>query len=773
MGSCSIHGVAWLDDEELKNCLDEKGLFSESKDKEQHILTLIDKWSTCSLNPDQINLTLGETKKKQKEEKDNLISLVKNSNIHRHTDSCRKYGTECRYEFPRFFTEKTIIANQLKDISDEQKKALLEKQQLIFEKVKKGYKKLDKDIDNMYDKSPGRFLVEICELNPMEDPSVLINFDDNSMENVCPFSPDNSEVENEAELAALKTYYNALSFTEKGRKIFLQREISERFVNNYNPLIHSVWQANTDIQVALDTHAVISYITDYMTKSDKGLTGNLAKALKEKKHASNFEQLNHVKQVYFDHKQTCVSEAAYRLLPGLCLKFSSIKTLTLTSGFPQNRKKYAYSKGEDTREGGFQVEGMDGNYEFKEDRFQYYDNRPNDIWNKKFYEEEILSLCTGDEKKEEKKQNKFREKYFQYYTKKIDEMCFAEFNMYYEKVSKNSIPSSTYSFATCLRKNTTQETEMEKKQREKRKKKIPKKRGTKMRKGTKGKKIIEQDNDSTNSSESDTLPPKYKVIAGIGYKTKNVNEDDENVKQLPPYIFIIINNIEVYFKRRNKPFILRTYRGKRKDPIEELYSELLLFTSWRNEKEFFKIDNAHFPEIIQHMCKDPNDSNDGSETPDYLINIVKKGDEIDENRTKIYPFTEKVCELKELLEEAQLMGNSEMESMLDPAGEQLNDEDYMDQDERFNNDGIPDSDYQSKMNIKSSSGKEKCVFKIPIVEDVDTLKSKVRLLSDEQRVVFDLFIDFCQKVKCAVMYKGNIDPVPPKIIVHGGGMYIY
>ena len=56
---------------------------------------------------------------------------------------------------------------------------------------------------------------------------------------------------------------------------------------------------------------------------------------------------------------------------------------------------------------------------------------------------------------------------------------------------------------------------------------------------------------------------------------------------------------------------------------------------------------------------------------------------------------------------------------------------------------------------------------------VDTLKSKVRLLSDEQRVVFDLFIDFCQKVKCAVMYKGNIDPVPPKIIVHGGGMYIY
>ena len=49
------------------------------------------------------------------------------------------------------------------------------------------------------------------------------------------------------------------------------------------------------------------------------------------------------------------------------------------------------------------------------------------------------------------------------------------------------------------------------------------------------------------------------------------------------------------------------------------------------------------------------------------------------------------------------------------------------------------------------------------------MKKKIRDLSYEQRVVFDLFIDFVQKVKCAFMYRGNIDPVPPKIIVHGGG----
>ncbi len=110
-----------------------------------------------------------------------------------------------------------------------------------------------------------------------------------------------------------------------------------------------------------------------------------------------------------------------------------------------------------------------------------------------------------------------------------------------------------------------------------------------------------------------------------------------------------------------------------------------------------------------------------------------------------------------------------MESMLDPAGEQQNAEGDLDQDESFVDDSMQNPEYQSKQNTKTSSKKEKLIFKIPDVEDGDILKSKVRLLSYEQRVVFDLFIDFCQKVKCAFMHKGNIDPVPPKIIVHGGG----
>ena len=44
-----IHGVAWMDKENIKDCLDENGLFSEDKSKEKSIKELIDEWISCGL----------------------------------------------------------------------------------------------------------------------------------------------------------------------------------------------------------------------------------------------------------------------------------------------------------------------------------------------------------------------------------------------------------------------------------------------------------------------------------------------------------------------------------------------------------------------------------------------------------------------------------------------------------------------------------------------------------------------------------------------------
>ena len=113
-------------------------------------------------------------------------------------------------------------------------------------------------------------------------------------------------------------------------------------VNNYNDKMIKVWRANIDVQVCLDNFALVTYICDYLTKSDDGLTKFMKEAIKQKKSSNMgaFEKLNYVKQVYFSHRQVCEAEAVYRLSPDLHLKGSNVTTKFLATGFPQNRNDY-------------------------------------------------------------------------------------------------------------------------------------------------------------------------------------------------------------------------------------------------------------------------------------------------------------------------------------------------------------------------------------------------------------------------------------------------
>ena len=101
-----------------------------------------------------------------------------------------------------------------------------------------------------------------------------------------------------------------------------------------------VWNANMDIQFSLDSYAIVTYITDYMTKGDAALTKELKQALLNCKQCNDWETLNYLKMVYFKHKQVSVAEATYRLLNGLCLKRSNITCTFITTGFPRNRSSF-------------------------------------------------------------------------------------------------------------------------------------------------------------------------------------------------------------------------------------------------------------------------------------------------------------------------------------------------------------------------------------------------------------------------------------------------
>ena len=235
----------------------------------------------------------------------NLDAIVKEVNVHNHTKSCQKGGKGCRFSFPRLPSNETLVAHPIPE-DDRKKPEFKEKLRVsknILSLVKTNLAELsDEDIETKYKNDLDKFLTSLS--------------------------------------ISTQEYHAALRISERGKTIILKRALNERKVNNYNPHFLMVWNANMDIQFSLDSYAIVTYITDYMTKGDAALTKELKEALLNCKQCNDWETLNYLKMVYFKHKQVSVAEATYRLLNGLCLKRSNITCTFITTGFPRNRSSF-------------------------------------------------------------------------------------------------------------------------------------------------------------------------------------------------------------------------------------------------------------------------------------------------------------------------------------------------------------------------------------------------------------------------------------------------
>ena len=66
-----------------------------------NITELIDKWVSVSLDTESASLN----------------DLVKQVNVHNHTNSCKKGTNTCRFSFPRLPSDETLIANPIPELS--------------------------------------------------------------------------------------------------------------------------------------------------------------------------------------------------------------------------------------------------------------------------------------------------------------------------------------------------------------------------------------------------------------------------------------------------------------------------------------------------------------------------------------------------------------------------------------------------------------------------------------------------------------------------------
>ena len=68
---------------------------------------------------------------------------------------------------------------------------------------------------------------------------------------------------------------------KQGCTILLERDIDEGYINAINPEWLEAWGRNINLQPCFDYFAVITYVTDYFTKDDSGVTAILREVMKK------------------------------------------------------------------------------------------------------------------------------------------------------------------------------------------------------------------------------------------------------------------------------------------------------------------------------------------------------------------------------------------------------------------------------------------------------------------------------------------------------------
>ena len=245
-----------------------------------------------------------------------LHDLVKTYQMHRHSQTCRKYKKDkCRFHFGRFFTDHTVIGKPLpNDLPLEEKNSILKRRQEILQPV-------SNYINN--------------ELNPAK-----VNvYDPNKGDYIKPLSID--EILDNLGLSK-KNYYDALAISEDNDyQIHLSRQPNSCFVNNYFKAGLSAWEANMDIQPVFNEYKAVAYMCAYLSKTENSCTLAMSQAVTESLESkkSNYEQMHTIAHAYAANRECSVQEAVYHILPELWLRKTFPGVIFANSSTPDCRYK--------------------------------------------------------------------------------------------------------------------------------------------------------------------------------------------------------------------------------------------------------------------------------------------------------------------------------------------------------------------------------------------------------------------------------------------------
>ena len=276
-GAAHIHGILWLNMFRLEKLILKNGQLSHpssdhvnqdqstlplkgiaetfhklrncgklSKDNISVLTRFVDSFTTVSTH----GPTVGE----------DVVKIVTEVNTHRHSRTCIKHGTDCRFKYPRPPAPYTIIAEPLENVEPAEAKKIFKKHKevitavidamecsTIVEELMKKYDKGSEQAGEENKKGRVKRIQELCK-------HAKVTYQD---------------------------YIKALSTSKMGYAVVLQRDIDEIYVNSYNTEWIRAWNANIDVQIALDFFSIITYIADYYSKNDTGTSELIKQGMAE------------------------------------------------------------------------------------------------------------------------------------------------------------------------------------------------------------------------------------------------------------------------------------------------------------------------------------------------------------------------------------------------------------------------------------------------------------------------------------------------------------
>ncbi|XP_062602075.1 uncharacterized protein LOC134263710 [Saccostrea cucullata] len=254
-GSPHMHCLYWIENAPK---LEEDG--------EDAVCSFINKYVSCAVPSEEEDLELRE------------IVLAVQQHSKKHSKSCRKKGTDCRFNFPRPPSVCTFINSQLEEENmDNSEDATGLKQE----------RSISKEI-----------LLQVW--NEVQDES-------NELKTT-------GEIFQQLGLTQAQ-YEEAHKRLTKKRSVVLQRNPSDIWTNQYNPCLLKCWDANMDIQFVLDPFSCIVYIISYISKSERemGMVLKQTKIEAEEGNENARTILKRIGSTYLNHREVSAQEAVYRV----------------------------------------------------------------------------------------------------------------------------------------------------------------------------------------------------------------------------------------------------------------------------------------------------------------------------------------------------------------------------------------------------------------------------------------------------------------------------